>query len=82
VLSDKQHVELDAQELHKSRAGAYKWYKRYKDKWLDGLKDKPRNGRPPLVNNDLTIKIRKQLSDSNFGGISDSWWTLFKRDLE
>jgi transposase len=34
---------------------------------LDGLKDKPRNGRPPLVNNDLTIKIRKQLSDSNFG---------------
>ena len=57
-----------AQELHKSRAWAYKWYKRYNDKGLGGLKDKSRSGRPPsLVNNDLMIKIRKELSDSNTG---------------
>lgn len=64
VLSDKQHIESVAQELHKSRAWAYKWYKRYTD---EGLKDKPRSGRPPLVNNDLMIKIRKELEDSNTG---------------
>jgi transposase len=67
VLADKQHIESVAQELHKSRAWAYKWYKRYIDKGLDGLKDKPRSGRPPLVKHDLIIKIRKELEDSNTG---------------
>ncbi len=68
ILSDKQqHIELVARDLHKSRAWAYKWYKRYTDEGLDGLKNKPRSGRPPLVDNDLMIKIRKELSDSNFG---------------
>jgi putative transposase len=62
VLADKQqHPESVAQELHKSKAWAYKWYKRYTDKGLEGLKDKPRSGMPPLVNNDLMIKIRKEL---------------------
>jgi putative transposase len=67
VQSDKQHIELVAKELHKSRAWAYKWYKRYNDKGLEGLKDKPRSGRPPLVDNGLMIKIRKELEDSNIG---------------
>ena len=67
ILSDKQHIESVAQELHKSRAWAYKWYKRYNDKGLVGLKDKLRSGRPPLVEHDLMIKIRKELEDSNTG---------------
>ena len=48
VLIDKQHIESVAQELHKSRAWAYKWYKRYTDKGLEGLKDKPRSGEDHL----------------------------------
>ena len=44
ILTDKQHIESVAQELHKSRAWSYKWYKRYNDEGLDGLKDKPRSG--------------------------------------
>ncbi len=67
VIADKQHIESIAQELHKSRAWAYKWYKRYSDKGLEGLKDKPRSGRPPLVKHDLMIKIRNELEDSNTG---------------
>ena len=67
VLTDKQHIESVAQELHKSRAWAYKWYKRYTDKGLEGLKDKPRSGRPPLVEHDSLMKIRKELEDSNTG---------------
>ena len=67
ILTDKQHIETVAQELHKSRAWAYKWYKRYNDKGLDGLKDKPRSGRPPLVDHNLMIRIRKELEDSNTG---------------
>jgi putative transposase len=34
---------------------------------LDGLKDKPRIGRPPMVEHDLMIKVRKELEDSNTG---------------
>jgi hypothetical protein len=35
---------------------------------LKGLKDKSRSGRPPsLITNDLMIKIRKELEDSNTG---------------
>ena len=67
VISDKQPIETVAQELHKSRAWAYKWYKRYNDEGLEGLKDKPKSGRPPLVEHDLMIKIRKELEDSNTG---------------
>ncbi len=44
VSSDKQNVESISQELHRSRAWAYKWDKRYKDEGLEGLKDKPRSG--------------------------------------
>ena len=67
ISSDKQSVESVSQELHRARSWAYKWYKRYTDKGLEGLKDKPRSGRPSLVDNGLMIKIRKELKDSNTG---------------
>ena len=39
ILADKQDIESVAQELlNKSRAWAYKWYKRYTDEGLDLLK--------------------------------------------
>jgi putative transposase len=73
ILKDKQHIESVEQELHKSRAWSYKWYKIHNDKGLDGLKDKSRSGRPSLVNKYLMIKIRKELEDSTTSaGISDS----------
>ena len=83
VISDKQPIETVAQELHKSRAWTYKWYKRYNDEGLEGLKDKPRSGRPPLVEHDLMIKIRKELEDSNTGWDfrQQVMETLFKREL-
>ncbi len=64
ILSDKQHIESVAQELHRSRAWAYKWYKRYNREGLEGLKNKPRSGRPPLVTNDVMMEIRKELSNN------------------
>ena len=53
--------------MHRSRAWAYKWYKRYNEDRLDGLKDKERSGRPPDVPKDVMVKIRKELTDSNTG---------------
>jgi putative transposase len=67
ILSNKQYVEPVALELHRSRAGAYKWYKRYNDEGLEGLRDKPRSGRPPFMDEDEIMKIRTELSTSKTG---------------
>ena len=66
-VQDKKHLEDIAQELHRCRAWAYKWYKRYKGNGLDGLKDKAKTGRPPDVSKEVMIKVRKELADSNTG---------------
>jgi len=68
VSSDSQHIESVVKELHRSRAWAYKWYKRYNDEGLDGLRDRPRSGKPSDISKEETDKIRKELSDSNTGG--------------
>jgi putative transposase len=68
ISSDKQHIDSVARELHRSRAWAYKWYKRYNDEGLEeGLKDKPRSGKPPAISTETMDKIKQELSDSNTG---------------
>ncbi len=67
VVDDKQHIVNVAKELHRCRAWAYKWYKRYNEDGLQGLKDKAKTGRPPTVPKDVMVKIRKELADSNTG---------------
>ncbi|MDN5847441.1 MAG: helix-turn-helix domain-containing protein [Candidatus Nitrosocosmicus sp.] len=37
IFFDKEQIESVAKEMHRSRAWAYKWYKRYNDDGLDGL---------------------------------------------
>ncbi|MDN5867346.1 MAG: helix-turn-helix domain-containing protein [Candidatus Nitrosocosmicus sp.] len=67
VSSDRQHIESVVDELHTSRAWAYKWHKRYNDEGLDGLRDRPRSGKPSEISKEETEKIRKRLADSNTG---------------
>lgn len=67
IFSDNEKIESVAKQMHRSRAWAYKWYKRYNDEGIDGLGDKPRIGRPSFVDKDMMVKIRKELSDSNTG---------------
>jgi transposase len=67
IISDKQHIEDVAKELSRCRAWAYKWYKRYCEYGLDGLKDKSRSGRPSTVSKEVMVKIRQELADSNTG---------------
>ena len=67
ILEDKKYIEDVAKELYRSRAWAYKWYKRYNEDGLDGLKDKERSGRPPDVPKEIMVKIQKELTDSNTG---------------
>ena len=67
VSSDKQHVELAASELHRSRAWAYKWRKRYRDEGMEGLRDRPRSGKPSVTPKGEMDKIKQELSDSSTG---------------
>jgi transposase len=67
IVKDEKLIEDVAQELHKCRAWAYKWYKRYNEDGLDGLKDKERSGRPPDVPKEIMVKIKQELADNNTG---------------
>jgi transposase len=56
-------------ELHRSRGWAYKWLKRYdnNNENVQGLKNKPRSGRPPDVSEEKLLEIRKELSENPSG---------------
>ncbi|MGA8084478.1 MAG: leucine zipper domain-containing protein, partial [Candidatus Nitrosopolaris sp.] len=44
TFDGKDIVLVSKEELHRSRAWAYKWLKRFDKEGLEGLKDKPRSG--------------------------------------
>ena len=70
VRSEGKNVtDVAKNELHRSRAWAYKWLKRYDDidDGLKGLKDRPRNGRPPEVPEEKLLKTRNELSEKSSG---------------
>lgn len=54
-------------ELDKSRWWAYKWLNRFDRHGLDGLKDQPRSGRPPLMSEKKILMIKQELSENQFG---------------
>jgi transposase len=69
IVEDKQqHIVNVAKELHRCRAWAYKWYKRYNDDGLQGLKDRTRSGRPPDVPKDTMLQIRQELLEDSKTG--------------
>jgi putative transposase len=68
VTCDNEDITLVSKEvLHRSRAWAYKWLKRFDKEGLEGLKDKPRTGRPPDVPEYKLSKIRSELSENPSG---------------
>ena len=54
-------------ELHKSRWWAYKWLNRFDKLGLEGLKDKPRSGRPLLVSEKKMLRIRQEITENPSG---------------
>jgi transposase len=68
VKVDKEEAASVAElELHRSRGWAYKWLKRYDNENLEGLKDKPRSGRPPDITEEKLLGIKKELSENPSG---------------
>ena len=61
MSDDKEAATVCKEELHKSKAWAYKWLARFKREGLDGLKDKLRSGRHLAVPEEKLLKLRKEL---------------------
>ena len=68
-MPDGQDIRMvSKEELHRSIAWAYKWLRRFDKEFdkdgLEGLKNKPRSGRPPDVPQEKLSKIRTELSEN------------------
>ena len=53
-----------ARELHRSRTWASDWLARYSKEGIEGLKNKPKSGRPPKLSQEIVLKIRRKLTES------------------
>lgn len=52
------------EELHRSNAWAYKWLSRFQREGWEGLRDKPRSGRPADVSEEKLLEIRRELAQN------------------
>jgi putative transposase len=59
------HVATD---LHRNRTWACVWLKRYDKEGIEGLKDKPRTGRPSELSEEDVCSIKTTLKESNNHG--------------
>ncbi len=56
-----------AKDLHRSRTWASDWLARYDNESVDGLRDRPKSGRPAQLSPQVVFKIRKRLTESRQG---------------
>lgn len=56
-----------AKELHRSRFWTSFWLGRYREEGVEGLRDKPREGRPSRLSEEVQVEIRKELSSRKQG---------------
>ena len=56
-----------ARETHKSKGWACQWLKRYKEKGLEGLTDRPKGGRHSQMPEQTEYKIKTMLKESSQG---------------
>ncbi|MER5174304.1 MAG: helix-turn-helix domain-containing protein, partial [Candidatus Nitrosocosmicus sp.] len=70
VLNFVYHSMIAAQvarDLHRNRTWACVWLKRYDKEGLEGLKNKPRTGRPSELSEEVICRIKTILKESNQG---------------
>ncbi|MER5175531.1 MAG: helix-turn-helix domain-containing protein [Candidatus Nitrosocosmicus sp.] len=56
-----------ARDLHRSKAWACEWLKRYSKEGIEGLKTRPKSGRPSELSEEITCQIKKELKESSYG---------------
>ena len=63
----KEVAMISKEELHRSKAWAYKWLSRFQREGLEGLRDKPRSGKPPDLFEEKLLEIRRELAQNPSG---------------
>ncbi len=56
-----------ARDLHRSKAWACEWLKRYDKEGIDGLKTRQKSGRPSELSEEIEYQIKKELKESSYG---------------
>ena len=56
-----------ARDLHRSKAWACEWLKRYNKEGIEGLKNRTKSGRPSELSKEIKYQIKKELKESNQG---------------
>ena len=59
IQRDKMYVTEAARRLNRVRSWGVKWHRRYLGGRIDGLRDRPRSGRPPKVHKGIMKKVRR-----------------------
>ena len=54
-----------ARDLHRWKAWASNWLKRYDEEGIEGLKDRPKSGRHSQISEQTEYKIKTMLKESN-----------------
>lgn len=80
VRGDRVAATHVAREVHRSKAWASKWLKRFDMHGLEGLKDAPRSGRPPKIGSSVQIRIRRELAEGRQGWRVKEVWQLLEKE--
>ena len=56
-----------ARDLHRSKAWASEWLKRYDKEGIEGLKTRQKSDRPSAISEEVVYQIKKELKESNQG---------------
>jgi putative transposase len=67
VYQDKISAAQVARDLHRSKAWAWEWLKRYDKEGINGLKTRPKSGRPSKLSEEIEYRIKKELKESKQG---------------
>ena len=80
VVYDKHIPAQTAKDLHRSRTWASDWLKRYREEGIEGLRDRPKSGRPPDIPEEIAYKIKNQLSSSKQGWTTKQVYYIIIRE--
>ena len=68
VYQRKVSAAQAARDLHRSKSWAWEWLKRYDKEGINGLKTRPKSGRPSKLSEEIDYRIKKELKESNNQG--------------
>ena len=80
VVYDKHIPAQTAKDLHRSRTWASDWLKRYREEDIEGLKDRPKSGRPPDIPEVTIYKIKNELLSSKQGWTTKQVYDIIVRE--